>query len=155
MSAALSCQCACGAVRYTARAAPLLRFICHCTICQAFNQAAHGDYAVFRLGDVELPPPESVRYGAYRPPPAIQRGQCAVCGKPALEVMRLPALPQLAFVPTATVRDRDALPAPALHTFYHRRLADHDDGLPKFNRYWPSQIAFMWKLLGAMLRARR
>lgn len=152
MNTQIRCQCACGQVQFSTRDVPLLRFICHCTICQNFNQAPHGDYSVFRLGDVELPPADAVRYGAYRPPPAIQRGQCAACGRPALELMQLPLLPQLAFVPTAVLQNSAGVPPPALHTFYHRRRADHNDSLPKLNGYLPSQIAFMWKLLSAMLR---
>lgn len=146
-------QCACGEVRFDLRGAPLLRFFCHCTICQAFNQSAVADYTVFRRHDVDLPPQLALAFQAYRPPPAIQRGKCSACGKAAIEIMRLPMLPKLVFVPTLNLVDPALAPPPSLHTFYNRRLADARDELPKYSGYWRSQLAFLRRLAPALLRA--
>jgi len=43
------------------------------------------------------------------------------------------------------------LPESCAHVFYHRRVKDIDDNLPKYSGFISSQILFMKKLLLAML----
>lgn len=146
------CQCACGANQFTVSKPPLLRMFCHCTICQAFNQAPFADICILPARSVDLPADHTVEFQKYRKPPAVQRGKCKSCGKPTLEYFRMGPLPDLAIVPTATFPDVDALPEPTLHMFYNRRVADSDDKLPKYSGYWPSQLGMSGQLIKAMLR---
>ena len=66
----------------------------------------------------------------------------------------LPLAPMfgLAFVPAANYPEPSTLPAPALHSFYDRRVGDVDDALLKVSGYWASQWAvssrFMRSLVG-------
>lgn len=148
------CQCPCGAVAFSAQRPPLMRFICHCTICQRFNDASHADMVVLLTDDVVPPPDGSVNFGTYRPPPAVQRGKCASCDKPAIEFMRLPIYPGLTFVPTANFPDAQRLPEPCMHLFYEKRAADIDDALPKYQGYLKSQLAFARAVYPAWWRSR-
>ncbi|NGY05206.1 GFA family protein [Solimonas terrae] len=147
-----NCQCTCGHAKFEALGRPLFRGYCHCTICQAFNQAPYADISVFRGNDVVMPEAGTVQYKTLRPPPAVQRGVCAACGKPAIEYLKMFPMPKLIIVPTANIRDAALIPAPSLHIFYNRRLADIDDGLPKFSGYWKSQLGFGRHLLASLLR---
>lgn len=148
------CQCHCGAAAFEVQRAPLMRFICHCTICQRFNGTPFADMVVLRSDGVVPPADGTVDFGTYRPPPAVQRGKCATCNKPAIEFMRLPLMPALTFVPAANFADAAALPAPRLHTFYDKRVVDIDDGLPKHRGYLKSQLAFARAFYPAWWRTR-
>ena len=143
--------CGCGSVAVDISAPPLFRVVCHCSICRAFNEAAFADMLVYRLGDVSEPAPGLIEFKTWRPPPNVQRGTCAKCGKPALERFRSPLFPNLAMLPSVNL---DGEPPPvAAHIFYDKRVADVDDGVPKHSGYWPSQWAF-GKLVFAGRRAR-
>lgn len=148
------CQCPCGATRFTVTGKPLLRALCHCTICQSFNQSPYADITVFSNGQVDLPDNHPVEFKEYRKPPAVQRGKCAGCGNPAIEYLRLPILPDIVFVPSANFADQALLPAPSLHIFYDSRVADIQDDLPRYQGYWPSQAAFTRHLVKAAFRKR-
>lgn len=137
----LSCQCSCGQTRFQVQGRPLLRFYCHCRICQAFNQAPFADVTVFVKRSLRLPPGLNIQYRAHRPPPHVQRGICPQCQRPALELLELGPLPGLAIIPSANFDIPSPLPAPELHIFYHRRQSDAHDSLPKYQGYWSSQAA--------------
>lgn len=143
------CQCSCGAVRIAVRSAPLFRVLCHCTICQSFNSKPFADVTVFRAKGVDLPKDNTVEFRTYRPPPAVQRGKCSTCGGAAIE---LAAMPKLVIIPSANFNDTAFLPAPAMHIFYDRRVADIDDHLPKYSGYWRSEMAFFGRLFASLLR---
>lgn len=139
--------CECGSVRFSARQAPLFRVICHCRICQRFNNAPFGDVTIFRAGAVSAPSPDTVAYQHHRWPPLVRRGRCTRCDKPAIEW--LDVWPRLAIVPSANLQPDEPLPPPTLHIFYDCRVADAKDNLPKYSGYLPSQWAFMRRALSA------
>jgi hypothetical protein len=130
----------------------VLRFLCHCTICQAFNNSAQADICVYTNGQVRLPDDHPVDFQTYRRPPAVDRGKCRACGQPAIEYFRLPLLPDIVFVPSANHPDPAALPAPAMRMFYNSRVADAEDDLPRHEGYWPSQLAFLRGYLAGLIR---
>ena len=146
-----NCQCSCGKARFSVHGRPIFRGFCHCTICQAFNQAPYADITLFRARDVAMPAPELVEYRTYRKPPAVQRGKCIACGGPALEFVQVFPMPRLIIVPSGNILDAALVPKPALHIFYDRRLVDFDDDLPKYTGYWQSQLAFGRKLLASLI----
>jgi hypothetical protein len=151
MSDRNNCQCSCGKVQFGVHGRPLMRGFCHCTICQTFNQAPYADITLFRGTDVDLPGSQLVEYRTYRAPPAVQRGKCRACGRPAVEYLRILALPTLVIVPSANLLDRSLIPKADLHIFYDRRVADIDDDLPKFQGYFASQGAFGRKLVSSLV----
>ncbi|RZO83357.1 MAG: hypothetical protein EVA65_14330 [Oceanococcus sp.] len=144
-------QCGCGQTRFRVHGAPLLRALCHCMICQEFNRAPFADIALYRGRDVDMPADGQVKFNAWRAPPAVQRGRCAACDNPAIEYLSMPLMPTLVIVPVANLPDELDLPAPSLHMFYHSRVADIDDGLPKYSGYWRSQLGFGRHLLPRMM----
>ncbi len=145
------CSCPCGATTLTTHAPPRFRMLCHCTICQRFNSAPFADVLVYRARDVALPEAGSVAFSTWKPPPNVQRGQCANCGAAAIETFHMPLLPKLTMVPRAMHPSDAELPAPVAHFFYETRVDDADDALPKYQRFLPSQFAF----LKALIKARR
>ena len=145
------CQCSCGETKFIVNGLPLMRGFCHCSICQEYNQAPFADISVYRARDVVLHDPQSVEYKAYKPPPAVQRGKCKSCGKPAIETMHIFPLPKLVIIPTINLH-KECLIDPALHVFYDRRVSEIEDDLPKYNGYLKSQLAFGKKLVAALMR---
>lgn len=139
----MECNCSCGATSFQTRAAPLFRIICHCTICQRFNNAPFADILVHRAEDVALPPAGAVSFDTYKPPPSVQRGKCATCGQPAIARFAAPLLPQLITVLKPMFRSDAELPPPVAHIFYDKRVSDVKDPYPKHQGYFRSQIAFL------------
>ena len=148
-------QCECGATQTVAHKGPIIRAYCHCQNCQAFNNVPYADVAVFRAADVDIPADELVAYEKF-PSPLVEvpRGKCRNCGKPAVEKMHITGLPNMVLVPTGNFEDPSALPEPVCHIFYHRRVADISDDLPKYSGFLNSQLQFSRRLLGSLLRHR-
>lgn len=144
------CSCECGSVSYSVPDKPLLRMYCHCTICQKFNDAAFGDIFVYRASDIEKPEATLVKFDTYRPPPNVQRGKCASCARPAIEVLEMPLLPSLILVPGNMQKDNGTLPKAKGHVFYESRLEDMQDDLAKHSGYLKSQLVFGKHLLMAL-----
>ncbi len=46
--------CACGAVRYTLKSAPVALFACHCTLCQRQSGSAFGQSLRVRRADLDI-----------------------------------------------------------------------------------------------------
>lgn len=142
-------SCSCGHVTFEIGSAPLFRMLCHCTICQRFNDAPFADIVIYDATSITGPKPGSVRYDTYKPPPNVQRGVCTECGKPAIEQFKLPWFADLTMIPASVHVDQTSLPEPMAHVFYHRRVEDADDALPKYNGFLSSQLAFGKYLLAA------
>jgi hypothetical protein len=74
--------CACGAVRYGARGAPLFGTVCHCTFCQRRLASAFAVLVTFPEGAVELTRGE-LREREYRSDESgrwLRMRFCAACG---------------------------------------------------------------------------
>ncbi len=138
-------SCECGTCAFEVRTTPAARFICHCTVCQAFTGKPFSDVTVLRAKDVTLTNADQISFKKYRLPPNINRGLCRKCGKPILEVGGFGPF-KLIFLPTSNFECQDLLPTAQMHMFYHRRLKDSQDGLPKHSGYLRSELA-----LGRML----
>lgn len=146
-------QCSCKHVSFEMKAAPLSRVICHCTICQSFNDAAYGDVAIFRAKDVVMPDESEVRYQAFTKPAIVHRGKCQSCEQPVIEYVDLPLTPKLVIVPVASIKDPSLVPDPAMHIFYHSRKNAIQDALPKYSGYLKSQMALGMALIKGMFKA--
>jgi len=142
-------ECSCGHVAFSIQGAPLFRILCHCTICQRFNDAPFADVVVYSAASVGEPGADTVSYDTYKPPPNVQRGKCAKCGKPAIEKFAAPLFPKLTIVPTAVHKSAAELPEPVAHLFYDKRVADVTDELPKHQGLLASQLSFGRYLLAA------
>jgi hypothetical protein len=79
-------SCDCGTCAFEVRTTPAARFICHCTICQAFTGKPFFDVTVLRAKDVVWTNADHISFNKYRLPPNINRGRCRECGKPVVEV---------------------------------------------------------------------
>ena len=140
-------QCRCGHVSFEITGKPLLRGYCHCTICQEFNQADRADISLYRAKDIAMPEESRVEYKAYTSPPMVYRGKCVECQQPAIEYISLPLMPKLVIVPTFNIKNQASLPKPQFHLFYRSRVGDSDDGLPKYDGYFKSQLSLMAALI--------
>ena len=148
-----SCACSCGESRFAVNGIPMTRLLCHCTICQSVYKRPFADVTAWWAGAITLPKSHSVQFKAYRAPPALRRGTCGTCGAPVVGFLRLAPFLQLAFVPSANFADQAALPNPAAHIFYHRRVTDASDNLPKVSGYWPSELTVTKLVVGSMFRS--
>lgn len=148
------CACQCGRTTFTVSGRPLARLYCHCQICQALYRQPRADVTVWWRGSVELADDQRVQFKRYRLPPAINRGTCPSCGMPVVGFLRLAPFVQLAFVAAMNFPRRAALPRPSAHIFYHRRVKDVRDRLPKIGGYWPSELYATRLVLTGMVGSR-
>lgn len=135
-----ACACPCGQTRFAAQSRPFARIYCHCLICQRLYRKPFADVCILWARSLEMPADADTRVARYRSWPALDRTVCMHCELPVLGVFRLGPLRTLAFVPSSNFAHEDELPKPAAHLFYHRRAADHNDGLPKYHGYWRSEF---------------
>jgi hypothetical protein len=110
-------------------------------ICQKFNDAPSADVTAFWGGAISIPEAFPVAFEKYRRLPNVNRGRCQECGKPVVEFLTLAPFARISFVPSRNFQDIQKLPPPSAHIFYHRRVRDIDDSLPKISGYWPSELA--------------
>ena len=68
--------CACGAVRFAARGAPLRVGLCHCLTCRKAHAAAFNPFVVFALDQVEI----TGTLKAWSSTPGHERRFCPECG---------------------------------------------------------------------------
>ncbi len=141
-----SCQCPCGSNQFSTHGEPIVRFFCHCSICQEKYSAPFADVVLFKLGDVTVPD-QAVTFGKYKRVAAIDRGICDHCHKPVMAKMGKDEK-GYAFIAAQNFANPDALPESKMHVFYGTRTADIDDALPKYKNWFSSQLAFL-KLLKA------
>lgn len=134
------CSCPCGKTAFTVEKPPFARFYCHCEICQKLYDKAYSDVTIVRSKHVHLEHTD-VDFKKYRLPPALDRGTCKACGKPAAGFLKgIPGL-GLAFITADNFDDASILPKPLGHVFYHRKQAEVNDALPKVSGYFSSEIA--------------
>lgn len=148
-----NCRCECGAVKFAATREPLFRMMCHCSICQDFNNAAFSDFVVYRRSAILEPAARLIEFETYRAPPNIDRGKCRRCGVATIEIFDKPLLPALVMIPKARFAHGTALPKPVGHIFYESRVDNAEDVLPKHIGYLASQFSIAKQLLPAMMRA--
>ncbi len=145
------CHCECGKSEFTVKGKPLMRMFCHCTICQEFNNAAFADVTLFLSKDVEFDRAQPVDFKKYKSPPAVDRGKCQACGKPVIEFLDMPLFPALTIIPSKNIAPGEYLPESCGHIFYHRRVEDSHDALPKCSGPIKSQLFLGKKLFQSML----
>lgn len=149
------CACSCGHVAFELRGPPLFRVLCHCSICQRFNDAPFADVIVYASTSVADPVDGTVSFETYKPPPNVRRGNCVKCGDAAIEKFAMPLFPKLTIVPAAVHGPSTQLPEPVAHIFYETRLVDADDTLPKHEGLLASQLSFGKYLVSAKMKASR
>ncbi len=146
------CTCACGDGEVEVFGSPVLRFKCHCRICQSVYAKPFADIVAVRSNQVARPVSPALKFRKHRLPPAVSRGTCPSCNKPVVGFLPLAPFFGLAFVPAENFPASATLPEAELHTFYDRRVADVDDELPKISGYWTSQWAVSSRFLSALMR---
>jgi len=143
-----ACRCPCGTTRFEITGEPIIRFHCHCTICQRQYDSPSVDVALFRLDDVQLPADHGIVFVRLKRFGAVDRGRCPRCEKPILATMGEGAK-GFGFVAARNFAHPERLPAPEMHVFYNTRVAAVDDDLPKFNNALTSRFAFIRRMLGS------
>lgn len=146
----INAHCHCQKVQIKLTSKPLLRFICHCQICQSYNQAEYADVCLFLATDVQLNDKAQIDYQAHQFPPILQRGTCRFCHSACIEKLNLFPLPKCIIVPVQNIQDPSTLPAPLMHVFYAFRVHNSHDQLPKYKNYLHSQLKLSYLLLRAL-----
>jgi hypothetical protein len=141
----ISCQCECGQTQVSVAKPPMLRFHCHCTICQNLYKRAFSDVTVMWAKNAKLTQGQSIEY--RRPGLLLKRGVCTQCEEPILAYMTLFPGVKLAFVPGNRYQDAAVLPEPSAHIFYHRSETPMDDGIAKYKGFIKSELVITWLIL--------
>ena len=134
-------SCQCGQSIFKVDGTPIGRFKCHCTICQTLYKKPYADVVMMWGGAITLPDVQPFTFRKYRPPPALRRSTCDMRGAPVVGFLRLAPFVRLAFVQSANFPDQSVLPPTSVHIFYHSRVKDFEDDLPKVSGYWASELA--------------
>lgn len=148
--AEIKCACSCGKAEAYLQAGPLLRFRCHCLVCQRVFDAPFSHATMTSSRNVRLTDPGSLMFKRHKPPPNISRGACRSCGDIIAEFM----LPGIAFIPVAAFPPEHPLPELVGDIFYHRRRLDVDDDLPKVSGYLRSMMFLPAMSVRALVRRR-
>lgn len=148
----IATHCSCGDTQLEISGAPLIRFICHCEICQAVYKKPFADIIAIKTSQLVKPISSRIQFQKHRRPPAVNRGICPSCKQPVLANLSLIPFFGISFIPSANFAANANLPAPCMHNFYNRRVADANDNLPKASGYWHSQWALSTKLTTSLLR---
>ena len=147
-----ACSCSCGQVSYSVTKPVLVRFYCHCSICQSVYNKPFADATVVAGGGVVHDDGCQITYRKLRSYPNIQRGFCPSCNTPVLAL--LPLIPgvdsvslTLNFVPSHMYQNPQHIRPCDMHIFCDNRAADVDDELPKHEGYLRSQSAVVGKII--------
>ena len=141
----LSCRCVCEQSRVNVTKPPMLRFHCHCTICQNLYQRPFSDVTVMWAKDAKLTQGGQVEF--KRPGWLLKRGVCTQCQQPIFATMTLFPGIKLAFVPANRYDNQAALPTAKAHIFYHRSQSDIDDGITKVAGFIKSEYVVSWLIV--------
>lgn len=151
---ALRAACECGTCVIEAEQIPTVRFNCHCTICQSFTGKAYSDVMILPASRAVIKNEGFITYKKYKkfrfPPPNLNRGRCKTCGFPFVETWGVGPMKVLLFIRAVTCERQDLLPQTEAHLFYERRVADMNDGLPRYEGYFPSQWATAKMIMRAL-----
>lgn len=142
---ALFCHCQCEQTQVTVLKPPMLRFHCHCTICQDLYKQPFSDVTVMWAKNARLTHGEQVEY--KRPGLLLKRGVCTQCEQPIFATMTLFPWVKLVFVPGNRYDSQTALPKATAHIFYHRSQSEIDDGLLKVRGFVKSELAISWLIV--------
>jgi hypothetical protein len=145
----ISCQCECGKSQVELKKAPMLRFHCHCTICQNLYKKPYSDVTVMWGNNAQLLNDEHIDY--RRPGLLLKRGVCTGCEQPIFATMTLLPGLKLAFVPGNRYDDQTILPNPSAHIFYHRSQSEMDDAIAKTRGFIRSELVISWLILKSAL----
>jgi hypothetical protein len=146
-----SCRCECGQTQVRVVKPPMLRFHCHCTICQDLYKQPFSDVTVMWQKDAKLTQGENIEY--RRPGLLLKRGVCTQCEQPIFATMTLlPSLlkwpgVRLAFVPANRYDDQSVLPKPSAHIFFHRSETQIEDGITKYKGFIKSEWVISWLIV--------
>jgi hypothetical protein len=141
----IPCQCECGQTQVSLTKPPMLRFHCHCTICQELYKRPFSDVTVMWSGNAKLTRGEHIEY--RRPGLLLKRGVCTQCEQPILAYMTLFPGVKLAFVPGNRYDDQAILPNASAHIFFHRSQQQIDDGIGKYKGFIVSELAVSWLIV--------
>lgn len=143
----IPCQCECGQTQVQLTKPPMLRFHCHCTICQTLYKLPFSDVTVMWEGNARLKKVDKIEY--QRPGLLLRRGVCTGCQQPIFATMALFPGIRLAFVPGNRYQDPSILPKPSAHIFFHRSKQAMEDGIPKYSGFIKSELVITGMILKA------
>ena len=148
-------SCRCGRTRFSHQGVPIVRYYCHCLICQSFYRRPFADVTMVRASNLSILDIENVEFRRHRPPPALQRGACHHCGFPVASFLRSVPFVHEASVPSMNFPDQSRLPEPGFHIFYHHRVADIDDEFPKYRGHWKSEWVAGKRVIATLIHRQR
>lgn len=113
--------CACGAIRYATKHAPLFQNHCQCRDCQLRSGTGHGSYLTFSARAEMAITGEAKHWEVISDSGSVKdHAFCPVCG--TLVFLRFSTMPELIAVPAASL-DEPARFAPQALTYSARGLA--------------------------------
>lgn len=127
--------CYCGAVRYEADGAPIMKARCHCRECQYFTGGEGNDFIAMPVAGFRITKGEPRSFTRADLKSAATRQFCPDCGTPLLT--KSPALPIAVILKVGSLDDPKLFEGPQVilqtadaHPFHHM-----PDGVPAFERF--------------------
>jgi len=141
----IPCQCECGKTQLSVVKPPMLRFHCHCTICQNLYKRPFSDVTVMWAKSAKIIQGEHIEY--RRLGLLLKRGVCTQCEEPILAYMTLFPGVKLAFVPGNRYSAPSILPKASAHIFFHRSETKMDDDIAQYKGFIKSELVITWLIL--------
>lgn len=126
--------CACGAIRYATKHAPIFQNHCQCRDCQRRSGTGHGSWLTFAAQSEMAISGETTQWEVAGDSGNVKRHAfCPVCGTPVF--LRFAAMPDLIAVPASSLDEPERF-APQALTYRVRGLAwdTIDPSLKTFER---------------------
>jgi len=136
----LKYECNCGAVKVCIKPTSMFRTYCHCTYCQKSTGKAYADEIISLAKDVIVEGRDAIIFTKNNALFPMQRGMCQACKAPVLSYAALLPGLKVAVMPTLLCGPAVIIPKAVAHVFYHRKIRDIEDNLPKLNSYLSSQL---------------
>jgi hypothetical protein len=127
--------CYCGAVRYEAEGAPIMKARCHCRECKYYTGGEGNDFMAMPAGGFRYTKGQPKGFTKPGVTGAATREFCADCGTPLLT--RSPALPIAVILKIGSLDDPSAYGGPQmiLQTADAHPFHLLPDGVPAFPRF--------------------
>ncbi|PTQ01389.1 GFA family protein [Vibrio splendidus] len=135
-------QCSCGQCQFELEGEALFRIICHCNICQQYNQGQYADNTIFKVKKMKLNDPESNIFEYHRLPKMVSRGRCSQCSMPTIEKFTLIPQANIVIIPNANLPKEYLLMQPAAHICCATKQSPINDNIKEINGDLTSQLVF-------------
>ncbi len=145
------CQCRCGEVKIIVKKPPIARLYCHCLVCREVYGKAFSDMTLAWSSSIDIDDVSKIEFKSQRFfPITVKCGTCKTCKHPVAGYSMALSFFNIALIPSYMYQQQTDVPKSSGHIFYHSRVCDVEDDLPKYYKFLGSELAVARFILSAI-----